>query len=238
MRLRTLFAVLAITFISVPPAAAQQPVPTPQVDVVVTTGEGVIQAVPDRAWITVVAETRAPNAREAQRKNTDAMKPVQDALRNARIPADAIRTVGYDLQEEFDFPNNRPRVSRGYVARNSIEVRVDDVNRVGELLELSVGQGATRVGGLRFDLKDQAKLEREALRQAVAEARAKAEAAAAGAGRTVDRVIRVEETGGTPRPQPMFRAVAMEARAADAPVPVSTGQIEIRAQATVTLAVK
>ena len=63
--------------------------------------------------------------------------------------------------------NNR-RVSRGYVARNSIEVRVDDVSRLGELLELSVGQGATTVHGLRFDLKDRARLEREALRQAVA----------------------------------------------------------------------
>jgi uncharacterized protein YggE len=238
MRASTFLMVLtAALLFRVPSAMAQQPGVPPLIDVVVTTGEGVIQAVPDRAWITVIAETRAPNAREAQRRNTEAMKPVQDALRNARIPADAIRTVGYDLQEEFDFPNNK-RVSRGYVARNSIEIRVDDVNRVGELLELSVGQGATRVGGLRFDLKEQAKLEREALRQAVADARAKAEAAASGAGRTVDRVIRVEETGASPRPQPMFRAVAMEARAADAPVPVSTGQIEVRAQATVTLAVK
>ena len=88
------------------------------------------------------------------------------------------------------------------------------------------------MGGLRFDLKEQAKLERDALRLAVAEARAKAEAAAAGAGRPLDRVIRVEETGGVPRPQPMFRAVAEGA--ADAAVPVSTGQIEVRAQATVT----
>jgi uncharacterized protein len=237
MRTSALLAALAAILFGVTESTAQQPPSSPSVDVVITTGEGVIQAAPDRAWITVIAETRAPSAREAQRRNTEAMRPVQDALRNARIPADAIRTVGYDLQEEFDFPNNT-RVSRGYVARNSIEIRVDDVNRVGELLELSVGQGATRVGGLRFDLKEQAKLERDALRLAVAEARAKAEAAAAGAGRTVDRVIRVEESGGTPRPQPMFRAVAMEARAADAPVPVSAGQIEIRAQATVTLAVK
>ena len=237
MRARTVLAVLAALIVRVPAVAAQQPPPPPPIDVVVTTAEGVIQAVPDRAWITVIAETRAPSPREAQRRNTEAMRPVQDALRNARIPADAIRTVGYDLQEEFDFPNNK-RVSRGYVARNSIEIRVDDVNRAGELLELSVGQGATKVGGLRFDLKEQAKLEREALRLAVAEARAKAEAAAAGAGRTVDRVIRVEETSGVPRPQPMYRAVAMEARAADAPVPVSTGQIEVRAQATVTLSVK
>ena len=107
-------------------------------------GRGLIQAAPDRAWITIAAETRGPSAREAQRRNTEAMRPVQDALRKAGLPAEAIRTVGYDLQQEFDFVNNK-RVSRGYVARNSIEVRVDDVSRLGELLELSVGQGATTV---------------------------------------------------------------------------------------------
>ena len=145
--------------------------------------------------------------------------------------------MGYDLQQEFDFVNNK-RVSRGYVARNSIEVRVDDVSRLGELLELSVGQGATTVHGLRFDLKDRARLERDALRQAVADARTKAEAAAAGAGRAIDRVIKVEEGGGPPPPpMPMFRAQAAQAGGAEA-VPIAAGQIEIRAVATVTTLLK
>lgn len=212
---------------------AQQSLPP---DVVITSGEGLVQAAPDRAWITIGAETRGPSAREAQRRNAEAMRPVQDALRKAGVPADAVRTVGYDLQQEFDFTNGK-RVPRGYAARNTIDVRVDEVSRLGELLELSVGQGATTVHGLRFDLKDRARLERDALRQAVADARSKAEAAAAGAGRAIDRVIKVEEGGGSaPAPMPMFRQVA-QANAADA-VPIASGQIEIRAVATVTTQLK
>lgn len=233
MRLLSIFVVSMLLMPGLG-AHAQQ---APQADVIVTSGQGVIQATPDRAWITVSAETRGANPREAQRRNAEAMRPVQDALRNARIPADAIRTAGYDLQQEVDFVNNK-RVVRGYVARNAIEIRVDDVARLGELLELAVGQGATNVGGLRFDLKDQAKLERDALRLAVADARAKAEAAAAGAGRTLDRVLRVDEGGAAPAPpMPMFRAAAAQMATADAP-PISAGQIEIRAQATVTSALK
>ena len=90
-------------------AVAQQ---APRADVVVTSGEGLIQAAPDRAWITISAETRGPSAREAQRRNTEAMRPVQDALRKAGVPADAIRTAGYDLQQEFDFVNNKRVVAR------------------------------------------------------------------------------------------------------------------------------
>jgi uncharacterized protein YggE len=130
--------------------------------------------------------------------------------------------------------NNR-RVSRGYVARNTVDVRVDDITRVGEVLEIAVGSGATSVGGIRFDLKDRAKLERDALRLAVADARAKAEAAAAGAGQTVVRIVRIEEQGVVSRPpMPFMAREAVALQSADAPPPISAGQMELRAQVTLT----
>jgi uncharacterized protein YggE len=218
--------------------AAQQTPSTPTEPVVVVVGEGQVTAVPDRAWITIGAESRAPSPREAQRRNTELMKPVQDKLRSAGLPAEAIRTTGYDVQYEWDFVNGK-RVGRGYVARNSIEVRIDTVDRVGEYLEIAVGSGATSLNGIRFDMKDQAKLEREALRLAVADARAKAEAAAAGAGRNIDRIVRIVEQGGggPPVPMPYLRAAAQSA-AADAAPPIAAGQLEIRARVSLTAALK
>ena len=225
-------AVPMILFMTPAVTVAQQP---PSTAVVVTSGEGVVQAVPDRAWITVTAESRASNPREAQRRNAEAMLPVQQKLQAAGIAANAIRTIGYDLQQEWDFVNNR-RVSRGYVARNTIEVRVDAIERAAEVLDIAVESGATALGGIRFDLKDRAALEREALKLAVQDARARADAAAAGAGRSVERIVRVEEQGIPVRPPIPFAAVR-EAQAADAP-PISAGQIEVRAQVTLTAEVK
>jgi uncharacterized protein YggE len=218
-------------------AYAQQSTPRDE-PVVVTTGEGILNVVPDRAWITLSAESRANSPREAQQKNAQAMTPVLDKLKSAGVPADAIRTVGYDLQQEFDYVNNR-RVSRGYVARNTVDVRVDTVDRVGELLEVAVTSGATSVSGLRFDLKDRGKYEREALRLATSDARLRADAAAAGAGRAVDRVVRIEEQRGSgPIPVPRL-AMAREVAQADAGAPaISSGQIEIRAEVTMTASLK
>jgi uncharacterized protein YggE len=235
-------AILLFLLWLVPVATAAQQPPasptTPTEPVVVVTGEGVVFAVPDRAWITIGAESRAPSPREAQRRNTELMRPVQDKLRAAGIPADAIRTIGYDVQYEWDFVNGK-RVGRGYVARNTIEVRIDAIDRVGEFLEIAVGSGATSLNGIRFDLKDQAKLEREALRMAVSDARAKADAAAAGAGRSIDRIARVEEQGTVAPPMPvrMMREAA-QGVAADAAPPIATGQMEIRSRVTVTAVLK
>lgn len=231
-------SLLALLSLLAAPVRAQAPATAVQEPVVIVVGEGTVQAAPDRAWITIAAESRAASPREAQRRNAEAMRPVQDALRAARVPDDAVRTAGYDLQQEFDFVNGK-RISKGYVARNTLEVRVDDVTRVGELLEAAVGQGATAVSGLRFDVKDRAKLEREAVRAAVANARAKAESAAAGAGRAIDRLVRIDESNvpPVPVPVPQFRALAAQA-GGDAAPPVSAGQIEVRSQVTVTFSLK
>ena len=196
---RLLFAI----FLFVPLAASAQQPPAPADPVVVTSGQGVVQAVPDRAFVTIGAESRASSAREAQRLNTAAMTPIQDKLRASGIPADAIKTVGYDVQYEWDYVNNR-RVGKGYVARNTIEVRVDAIERVGDILEIAGTSGATSLGGVRFDLKDRSKLEREALRLAVADARAKADAIAAGAARSIDRIVRIEEQGVSGGPVPVM----------------------------------
>jgi uncharacterized protein YggE len=228
-------AVLLLLMPSLAVAQQQQPPPEPTV---VTSGEGIVQAVPDRAWVNISAESRAGNPRDAQKRNAELMNPVIEKLKGAGIPAEAIRTIGYDLQQEWDFVNNR-RVSRGYVARNTIEVRIDAVDRVGEILEIAVGTGATSVSGIRFDLKDRAKLERDALRLAVADARTKADAAAAGAGRTIDRILRIEEHGVISRPpMPYMAREAAAAQASDAPPPISAGQMEIQSRVTLTSVLK
>ena len=230
-------AVAMMTLLPVAASGQQVTVPAPE-PTVVASGQGVVFAVPDRAWITIGAESRASSPREAQRLNAEAMRPVQDKLKAAGIPVEAIRTITYDVQYEWDFVNGK-RVGRGYVARNTIEVRIDTIDRVGEYLEIAAGSGATSLGGIRFDLKDQAKLEREALRLAVADARAKADAAAAGAGRAIDRILRIEEQGVVtpPMPIPVMRQ-NLQVAAADAAPPISTGQTEIRARATVTAVLK
>jgi uncharacterized protein YggE len=230
---------MSALFLASSTALAQQPAAPPVAEtVVVMSGEGVVMAVPDRAWITISAESRAPSPREAQRRNTEAMTPVQNKLRAAGIPADAIRTIGYDVQYEWDFVNGK-RVGKGYVARNTIEVRIDSVDRVGEYLEIAAGSGATAFSGMRFDLKDQARLERDALRLAVADARARADAAAEGAGRKVDRILRIEEQGVVTPPMPVrLMREAAQAAGPDSAPPISAGQTEIRARVTVTAVLK
>jgi uncharacterized protein YggE len=230
--MKKMILILAICLAFAPRTSAQEPVPT--VPVVVTNGQATIMVAPDRAFVIVAAESRSRNSADAQRQNADAMTAVMAKLDQAGVQKDAIRTLAYDLQPEFDYANGRQTL-RGYVARNSIEVRLDDMTRVGAVLDAAGGGGATSIGGIRFDVRNREAVERDALRQAVADARARADAAAAGAGRTIDRVIRIQEDAVPDLPRPVMRLAAADQMAT---TPIAPSTVEIRARVTLTASLK
>jgi uncharacterized protein YggE len=217
---------------------AQTPSSSSEGPVVVTHGEAVVKRAPDRAWVTIAAESRARTPAEAQKANADAMSAVMAKLKAAALPTEAIRTVGLDLQPEFDYANNRQTL-RGYLSRNAVEIRVDDLSRLGSILEGTVSAGATNVSGVRFDVKERDAAEREALRLAVADARARADAAVAGAGVKVERILRIEEERSMPiAPQPRLAMMQENVRVMASEPPVAPGEIEIRSRVTLTAVIR
>lgn len=232
---RVLPAILAC-LVSVPVLAQTPSAEPPARPTVVASGEAVVKRTPDRAWVEISVESRSKDPRQAQKLNAAAMAAVLQKLKSTGLAADAIQTRAYDLHPEYDYTDGKQTL-RGYVARNSLEVRVDDLPRLGEVLDVAVSSGANAVGNIRFDLKDRDAAEREALRLAVEDARKRAEAAASGAGMRVERIVRLEEhrIGDTP-PRPVM--MAMRAREDAAQPPIEAGELEIRAGVTLTAEIR
>jgi uncharacterized protein YggE len=206
----------------------------PRQPVIVTTGSASVDVAPDRGFVTLSVETLDPSPAAAQQKNAQAMTAVRARLETLGLAGDAVRTTRYELNEQVEFVNNRREV-RGYRAVNQIELRVDELDRVGKIVDAAVQAGATNVADIRFDIKDRDGAERQALKLAVADARARAEAIAAGASLSVGDIVKLEELGSPspPRPMPMARAAM-----AEADTPVSGGNIEVQASVRLTVSVK
>ena len=236
MRSVTGSAVLVAVLCSAVPVWAQQTAPpAQQPPVIVTRGEASLKRAPDQAFVSIAAEARASSPAEAQRNAADSMKAVQAALGKAGIGNDAIRTTGYSLQPDMEYTNGRARV-RGYIVRNQLEVRVDDLQHLGAVIDAAGQSGATSMAGLRFDLKDRASVEREALRLAVQDAMARARAIASGANAQIGAIVRIDEQGGYEPPQIQAMAAMRMEKAAD--TPVSPGELEVRAQVQLTVGIR
>jgi hypothetical protein len=138
----------------------------------------------------------------------------------------------------MEYVNGRARV-KGYVARNQVEVRVDDLKKLGAVLDAAGTSGATSMAGLRFDITDRAAVEREALKLAVQDAMARVRAMAAGAGVTAGAIVRIDDQYQASPPVYAMRAMGAGAGGGErAETPVSPGELEIRAQVMVTVSIK
>jgi uncharacterized protein YggE len=229
---RLAIAAAAVLF-AAHPGFAQAP--APQTPVIVTQGEAIVKRAPDRAWLTVAVETRDPRAAEARSRNAAAMTAAQAALKSAGVQADALRTTGFSISPEFDYNDGRS-ILRGYVVRNQIEVRVDDLKLLSEVIDAvnAPKNVAISMHGPRFDLKDERAARSEALGLAVEDALSRARALAAGAKRSIGPVMRIDEFADSsmPPPQPLMR---MSAAAAEVSTPITPGEIEVRARVSVTV---
>lgn len=224
---------LVLIVLSLGAAAGAQTVEPTQI---IVTGEGVIRATPDQAWVTIGAEARSKTSRDAQQRTAEAMTAVIQKITSFGIPKDAIRTTAIDLQPEFDYVSGK-QISRGYVARNTVEVRVDELPRLGDVLDAVVGSGATMIQGLRFDVIQRQQLEATALQSAVRNASFKANAIALGSKSLLDRVVKIEELPSDDARPMMMRDLGLT-RTADAQTPVSPGELEIRVQIRLTATTK
>jgi uncharacterized protein YggE len=234
---RTVFAVAIAAAFSAP-VLAQNPAQDPPS--ISTQGQSVFNLSPDVAWVSVTAEARAPKPGDAQRKAADAMTSVQAAIKTVGLAADAFKTSQYSLQPDMEYVNGSSRV-KGYIARNTIEVRVDEINKLGAVIDAAGASGAASVSGMRFDVKNRESVEREALAAAAKDGIERARAIAAGLGQTIGAVIRVQDQRLYQPQAQRFMAEAGgggRALAAPAPTPIEPGDIEIRAIMTVTVAIK
>ena len=238
-RISTTAVIAALAFgLSTASLAAQDRPRAPE-RVVTTTGQAEVMIAPDQAWVTVGIEARAPKPQEAQRQAAEVMNRIRMQLQALGIPDAAIRTASFSVNADWDYSNNK-RTLRGYIVSNLVEVRVDDIAKVADVLDRSIASGGNAIHGVRWDIKDRVKVERDALRQAVEDAKQRAEVAVAAAGGTLGPVTNISEQRYEyqPRREMMMRSAPAPAAAPMPDTPISAGEIEVRSTVTVSFRIQ
>jgi uncharacterized protein YggE len=205
------------------------------------TGSGHSEATPDRATVRIGAVAQAKQANEAQEKVNGIVVKTIEAIKELGIDEKAIRTAGLSVSPVYSNPPQQPMEREGinpnphitaYRAANVVEVRVDDLSKLGQVIDAGVASGANNIDGVDFSLKDEGPQRREALARAARDAREKAEALAEAMSLRLEGVQEVTEGGvNVMPPRPYFGRAAMAAEAVSTPVEPG----EIRTDASVTV---
>ena len=215
-----------------------------QSPVVITQGEATIKRTPDQAFLSISTETRDTKADNARRRNAENMSNIQATLNSIGsigIPTDAIKTTSFSLTPEIEWKNGRGTM-KGYVVHNQIEIRVDNLDRLSEVID-TVNSGhdtSINVSGLRFALKNQQMVETEALKLAVQVALTRSQAIAEGAKRSIGEILRIEEQkfGEINRAEPFLMRAAAVKGSEYSETPITIGNLEIKAKVILTAELK
>ncbi|HEV2295303.1 MAG TPA: SIMPL domain-containing protein [Tepidisphaeraceae bacterium] len=210
---------------------------------IVVTGRGEASAAPDRAVVRLGATAQAEQAQTAQDQVNAIVARAIDALKRAGIAERDIQTRDLSLHPVYseaghiplDQRGRGPREPRitGYRASNTVEVRVNEVGKVGAVIDAGVTAGANELQGVTFELKEDATARTEALKRAIEKARADAQTIADALGVTLGPIDEALAGGRNEIfPQQRFAGMAMEAMPASG-TPVQPGEIDVGA--TVTL---
>jgi hypothetical protein len=204
---------------------------TPAISV---TGEATVSVAPDQAQIDGGVATDAKTAREASDANNAAMGKVLLALKGAGIDEKDYQTSRLSLQPQYAPNRSGPSPIVGYRATNRVTIRIRDVTKVANMIDVLVGAGANDIGGINFIVSQASKLLDDAREQAIADARRKAQIYAKAAGVTLGEPVSITEEGsGTP----MFRAKVAGGMAASA-APVAQGEETLSVTVHVSWAIK
>lgn len=211
------------------PTVAQQPSPEAgSADRTVSTnGVAIVRSSPDEAVVTLGVTTEGATAEQAMDANAEKMTDVVDALLAAGLGQDDLATASINLYPRW---NDMGTAVDGFTAENQVTVTVDNLDRVGAIIDRAVAAGANLASGITFRVADDSASADEALEEAVADARRKAEVLAGAGGAQLGAVLSITETSSSFAPPVMY---AREEAAADLATPVLPPTIESQVSVTV-----
>lgn len=195
------------------------------------TGEGKVVVVPDEAMINLGVSDQGRNLKSVQQSINTKMEQVSKSLKGMGIEEKDIKTIAYNVYPDYQ--------EKGlYRAQASVSVKVRDLDKVSEALDLIGTLGLDSVSGPSFGLSDKLmeKTTREARELAIEKAKNKAEELASLAGMKLGRIVNISEgsQGGYPVPMYGRDLVVTSTMEAKVETPVEKGSSEIVVNVTLS----
>ena len=139
------------------------------------TGEGIVETPPDLAVLRFGVMTTSKSAKAATRANNGSIAKIISALKEEGISSEDLETTRFSLSPQREYRKNQPPMVIGYQVSNTLLVKVRDLDRVGEYMELIVESGGNNFESLSFTVEDTHEMEEEARVLAIENALSKAE---------------------------------------------------------------
>ena len=209
---------------------------------------GEVYAKPDLALTTFSVITEEKQVAEALSKNTEKMNAVIDSVKNQGVEEKDLKTVSFNIYPRYEYQRVEPeiypyppgkRVLVGYEVTQSLEVKIRDMAKIGDILQGAADAGSNQVGDLQLTIDKEDELKEQAREEAIKKAKDKAQKLASQLGIKLVRIVNFNEGISIPRyyDYALKEAVGMGEETAPQPQ-IETGENKIEVTVTITYEIK
>ena len=115
-------------------------------------GTGSISLPPDMATISVGVNTSDIDPNAAMKENNSKISAIFDTLEKYDIDKECFKTTNFSIHPQYTHKSGEQSKLVGYLVSNSVQVKVHDLNKVGDVLGDVITDGANQVGSIQFGI--------------------------------------------------------------------------------------
>lgn len=196
---------------------------------IVVSGTGIVTVAPDTAMIGLGVQVTGPTATEALERANVSATALIDAVKDVGIDDVDITTTSINVYPMYNSSN---RIN-GYNASNSITVKVRDLDRTGEVIDVAAAAagGVVVISGISFFVDDTEPVLADARAVAIENAGVRARQYAEAAGVEVGDVLQISEANVAYTP--IYEEGDKQSDGGATPTPVEPGSQQLSVSVTV-----
>jgi uncharacterized protein YggE len=220
----------------------------PVMNTISVSGKGEAVSIPDIATFSFSVNENAKTVKEAQDKATARINTTLDAVKKNGVAEKDIKTLSYSINPRYEYnqivcvtypcPQGKQTLT-GYDVEQTVQVKIRDLTKAGELFDIIGATGIKTVNGLQFSIDDIDSVKAIARADAITKAQAKAESIAKALGVRLFRVTSYYDNSDDvyyPRESAMGGDV-MNMKAQMAPQ-IPTGEQKVTANVTINYEIR
>ena len=164
-----------------------------------------IYAKPDLAMTTASVVSEGKTVALALKDNTDKINKITDFLKAQKIEDKDLKTTSFNIYPRYEYPApSYKRIFVGYEVRQSLLIKIRNLENVGPIIEGVTIAGANEMTDLQFTVDKPEVLKNQARQEAIQKAKQKAQELASQLGVSLVRVSGFSENNGSFVPQPYY----------------------------------
>ncbi|PIR06288.1 hypothetical protein COV54_02815 [Candidatus Jorgensenbacteria bacterium CG11_big_fil_rev_8_21_14_0_20_38_23] len=208
---------------------------------------GEIYAKPDLAVIDFSVISEAKTVAGTMVENTKKMNAVIEAVKGQGVEAKDLKTTSFNIYPRYEYQRIEieiypyppgKRVLVGYEVTQSLEVKIRDMEKIGNVIEGATAAGANEVGSLQFTIDKEEEFKKQARKEAIEKAKTKAKELASQLGVSLVRITNFSESNVIPYFYGLEKAVERTGLGGGETPQIETGENKIEVTVSITYEIR